>query len=366
VSETEPIRQRLLDWYRRDHRDLPWRRTRDPYGVWVSEIMLQQTRVETVEPRWRRFMERFPTVTALAEAPADDVLGEWSGLGYYARARHLHQAAREVVERYGGQIPDEPEAVRALPGVGRYTAGAILSIAFGRPEPLVDGNVERVLSRLFLVEGDVRKQPAREKLWALATGLAQGEAPGDLNQSLMELGARICTPRAPTCLLCPVRDHCQARAAGRAEELPLKAKKAPTQKLHVAWAVIYRPRPPGALLLWRRPADVGLFGGLWEPPSMEMARGESARAAVARLGGETLGSSLEPVRVLRPLHQELSHRSLTVHPVEAEFGARRARSSVAGRYDAIKAVTPAAASRLGLSALTTRLLEHLARSPRSR
>src|SRR5437762_5888523 len=167
------LRRAVIEWFRRGHRDLPWRRTRDPYAVWVSEVMLQQTRVDVVAPRFVRWMERFPTVTALADAPLDDVLAEWSGLGYYARARNLHAAARQVADDHGGRVPDEPDEIARLPGIGRYTAGAILSIAYGRPAPILDGNVERVLARVFRVEGDPKGRRARERLWSLAARLVE-------------------------------------------------------------------------------------------------------------------------------------------------------------------------------------------------
>src|SRR5690349_6148043 len=216
---------RLLEWYRAHRRDLPWRRTRDAYGIWVSEVMLQQTRVAVVVPYWERWMERFPGAAELAAAPLDDVLACWSGLGYYGRARNLHAGAREVVARYGGRVPGEAAELRTLPGVGRYTAGAIASIAFGRREPLVDGNVARVLARVYAVEEDVKSTAGQKRLWQLAGELVPDEAPGDFNQALMELGATVCTP-APRCEACPVAEACAARAAGRERELPVVGARA--------------------------------------------------------------------------------------------------------------------------------------------
>jgi A/G-specific adenine glycosylase len=217
----------LLAWYRSGNRDLPWRRSRDPYFIWVSEIMLQQTRVDTVIPYFNRFVERFPTVRDLAEAPEEDVLKLWEGLGYYSRARNLQAAAREVTERYGGKIPDDKEAVSGLKGVGPYTAGAILSIAFNRPEPAVDGNVMRVLSRYFCIDEDIARPATRIRMEGLARELIPEGAAGDFNQALMELGALVCTPRSPHCLICPVMEHCAGRIAGREEELPVKSKAKP-------------------------------------------------------------------------------------------------------------------------------------------
>ena len=199
------VRGALLGWYRRHKRDLPWRRTRDPYAIWLSETMLQQTRVETVIPYYERFLARFPSVQALAEAAPDEVSKLWSGLGYYSRARNLHAAARKVVDGYGGELPSDVAALQELPGIGRYTAGAVASIAFDRAAPIVDGNVARVLARLLDLRDDVSAPATQQRLWAEAEALARGPKPGDLNQSLMELGALICTPRAPKCLLCPLR-----------------------------------------------------------------------------------------------------------------------------------------------------------------
>src|SRR5260221_10317179 len=201
--------EKLVAWQRRHGRhDLPWQGTRDPYAIWLSEIMLQQTQVATVIPYYERFLKKFPTVSRLASAELDDVLKLWAGLGYYSRARNLHSGAKLVVERFGGRLPDSPDLIRQVPGIGAYTAGAILSIAYGKPEPLVDGNVARVLSRLNLIAGDYRKGATKERFWAAANELVSGCAgmnknPGDLNQALMELGATICTPSSPQCSGCP-------------------------------------------------------------------------------------------------------------------------------------------------------------------
>ena len=290
VGEIEELRARLLAWYDAHRRDLPWRAAdADPYCVWLSEVMLQQTRVETVKPYYERWLERFPTLPTLAEAPLDDVLKAWEGLGYYSRARNLHRAVREVAERYGGQVPDDPEAFRALPGVGRYTAGAVLSIAFGRPEPLVDGNVRRVFARWR-----DEPEPRDAELWALAEELVPGERPGDLNQALMELGATVCTPRAPRCPACPVRDFCAAYAAGTQDERPLPKKARALPHEHQAVAVIERD---GRLLLARRPVDARL-GGLWEFPGALRRPGESTADAAERAALEVVGlraSAGEPI-----------------------------------------------------------------------
>lgn len=256
----------LLEWYQREKRDLPWRRHRNPYYIWISEIMLQQTRVDTVIPYFQRFIERFPTVESLADAPEEDVLKCWEGLGYYSRARNIQHAAKQVKELYGGQVPDDREAVFGLKGVGPYTAGAILSIAFNRPEPAVDGNVMRVLSRYFLIRDDIAKVPTRVKMEGLVRELIpEGEA-SSFNQALMELGALVCTPKSPRCLTCPVMEHCAGRIAGCETELPVKTKAKPPRPEERLTALIEgRGAHAGRVLIRQRPAS-GLLARMWELP----------------------------------------------------------------------------------------------------
>lgn len=262
----------LLQWYQENKRDLPWRRERDPYRIWVSEIMLQQTKVDTVIPYYENFMALFPTAEALAEAEEETVLKAWEGLGYYSRARNLHQAVKEVKEQYGGKVPDTKEEVHKLRGVGPYTAGAILSIAYNKPEPAVDGNVMRVLSRLFLIGDDITKSSARKKFEAIAAAVISKDNPSDFNQALMELGAMICTPRSPACLLCPVQQHCLAREEGVQEQLPVKAKKLPPKMKKMKAAIIEDEE--GRLLIEKRP-EKGLLANLWQFPNMELEEGSS-------------------------------------------------------------------------------------------
>lgn len=262
------LRSRLLAWYARERRDLPWRRTRDPYGIWISEAMLQQTRVATVIDYWQRFLATLPDVRALAEADEETVLGLWSGLGYYRRARALHAAARAIVERHGGQFPRTKAEVLALPGVGEYTAGAVLSIAFDQSEAVVDGNVERVLARLFALPGASGSGPLRRHLWRLAERMVptQGGA-GDWNQALMELGATVCTSTSPQCDACPWSRDCAARRAGRVADFPgKKAKRAPQDLAVEGLWIVQR----GKLLLRQRPQD-GAMAGLWELPTRRQA-----------------------------------------------------------------------------------------------
>ncbi|CAG7634971.1 Adenine DNA glycosylase [Paenibacillus solanacearum] len=256
----------LLAWYRRHKRDLPWRRSRNPYHIWVSEIMLQQTRVDTVIPYFNRFVEKFPTVEALAEAPEEEVLKMWEGLGYYSRARNLQSAVREVRENYGGVVPDTKEDVFSLKGVGPYTAGAILSIAYNKPEPAVDGNVMRVLSRYFLIEDDIMKGSTRVTMEKLAKELIPEGAAGDFNQGLMELGAMVCTPKSPSCLTCPVMEHCMGREAGMEEALPVKKKAKPPRPEHRFVALVEGDGEQAGRLLVRQRPQEGLLARMWELP----------------------------------------------------------------------------------------------------
>jgi A/G-specific adenine glycosylase len=296
-SAPRAIAQALLRHFDAHRRAMPWRETSDPYGIWVSEIMLQQTRVDTVIPYWVRWMERFPTVDDLADADRDEVLKHWEGLGYYSRARNLHSAARVVRERYDGSLPRSPAELRKLPGIGEYTAGAVASIAYGVPAPAVDGNVRRVLSRLHDLE-----TPGGAELRARAASLVPEDRPGDFNQALMELGATVCTPRDPSCGVCPLAPWCEAKRLGVQELRPLPAEKKPVPEEVVrTWVVV---RSDGAVLLARRPDD-GLLGGLWEFP------GEPLTGPVAGVvdGAEPVASP-----GLRPVRHTFSHKRVTYRP----------------------------------------------------
>jgi len=262
------LRKLLLEHYDAHGRDLPWRESREPYGVWVSEIMLQQTRIDTAIPYYLRWMERFPTVEDLAEADEQSVLKVWEGLGYYSRARNLRRSALIVREWLGGVLPQDSEGLKTLPGIGEYTAGAIASIAYGQVVPAVDGNVRRVLSRLFDLE-----DPTVASLRKRAGELVDPDRPGDWNQALMELGATVCTPRSPRCPVCPLTGECRARAEGT-QELRPASKRRPRVRT-VSYAVLVALDPDGELLLVCRPAD-GLLGGLWEFPAVEIGAKDRA------------------------------------------------------------------------------------------
>jgi A/G-specific adenine glycosylase len=260
---TTRIASKLLDWYQKNKRAMPWRDHPNPYAVWVSEIMLQQTRVETVIPYFKKWMKLFPSIKALAKADEQAVLNAWEGLGYYSRARNLHKAAKITVEKFGGELPRNLDDLRSLPGIGRYTVGAIASMAFKMDEPTLDGNLRRVFSRLYDVD-EFADSPAGEKiLWELAAqNLPKGQA-GDYNQALMDLGATICLPKNPRCLLCPLMELCEARQNGTQESRPvLKPKKRVPQYINAAAVIIER----GRVLLSQRPSN-GLLGGMWEFPN---------------------------------------------------------------------------------------------------
>jgi len=306
IAEVGPARLRrgLLAWYRRHRRDLPWRRSRDPYRIWVSEIMLQQTQVATALPFYQKFIERFPTLAALARARSPEVLSRWAGLGYYRRARNLHEATRIVVREHAGRVPADAQAFGRLPGVGRYTTGAVLSIAFDHSLPVLDGNVARVLSRLLALPASVRDPRGARALWRAAESLVPARGAGEWNQALMELGAQVCLPRAPRCDDCPLRAPCRARAAGRVEAFPPRVARRPTERSRWAMALV---RHGGRLLVVRREGP--LLVGLWEPPAVVLEDGASARVALAAtLRGLGLRARLEPTG--RTVRHAITHRAI--------------------------------------------------------
>ncbi|RKQ31405.1 A/G-specific adenine glycosylase [Oceanobacillus halophilus] len=257
----------LLDWYYENKRNLPWRESQDPYKVWVSEIMLQQTKVDTVIPYFERFLTKFPTVYDLAKADEQDVLKTWEGLGYYSRARNLQSAVKEVVEKYGGKIPDTPDELGSLKGVGPYTKGAILSIAYNQPEPAVDGNVMRVFSRVLKIEEDIAKAKTKKTFESVVREVISKEDPSSFNQAIMDLGATICTPTSPACLLCPVQEYCRAFAEGVQEDLPIKTKAKKQKKK--SYAVLMIKDEAGRYIIEKRP-DNGLLANLWQFPMIPL------------------------------------------------------------------------------------------------
>ncbi len=308
TPQSASLAERLLDWYARSARRLPWRDYPQPYAVWVSEIMLQQTRVETARPYFLSWMRRFPDVRALAAAEQQAVLNAWEGLGYYTRARNLHRAAQIVVERHDGRLPAEYGALLQLPGIGAYTAAAILSIAFGQDIPAVDANVRRVFARLFDVDTPLGAARTEKRLRALAEShLPPGRA-SEYNQALMDLGALVCTPRAPQCAACPLEALCLARARGVQQERPVRPARTKKPHHRVAAAVIWRE---GRVLLARRPED-GLLGGLWEFPGGKLQAGETYPAALRREIREELAADIEVGPALGTYRHAFTHFRITL------------------------------------------------------
>jgi A/G-specific adenine glycosylase len=271
------FRQSLVEWFEEEKRDLPWRHTKDPYKIWVSEVMLQQTRVDTVIPYYNRFMESFPTLELLAEAPQEYLLKHWEGLGYYSRARNLQAGVREVLENYGGIVPDNRYEISKLKGVGPYTAGAILSIAYNKPEHAVDGNVMRVLSRVLNIHDDIALPKTKKIFEAAVEELIDPHNASSFNQGLMELGALICSPTSPKCLLCPVREYCTAFNEGEPEKLPVKSKK--VKMKHISYDVFVCEDEVGRILMEQRPAS-GLLANMWQFPMVEQADDSLLKFAV--------------------------------------------------------------------------------------
>lgn len=317
------FRKNLLAWFSQFQRDLPWRKSKDAYRIWLSEIMLQQTRVAAAIPYYERFLERFPDVQSLAEAPADEVLRVWSGLGYYSRARNLQKAAQRIVALHGGVFPaTEPEAL-ALPGIGSYTAAAILSIAYGGKLAVLDGNVARVLARLLAIRGDLRADGRWRELQSVADVLLAPNAPGDWNQAMMELGATLCSPKSPQCLLCPANEFCQARKLGLVDIIPAKRKKRATVELRLVAAVLLDPQgrtlllpPPKREAGDARKTDVGaLVSRLWHFPTTEVRRNAPIDLRDylqnSLFGGRKIWSTMELTARVR---HAVTYRAITLQP----------------------------------------------------
>lgn len=345
--EVRSVREALLPWYDAQRRDLPWRHDATPYRVWVSEVMLQQTRVEAVLEHYPRFLGLFPDIPALAAAEVDQVLAAWSGLGYYRRARLLHRGARHVVEVHGGQLPSDPVALRKVPGIGPYTAGALLSIAFGQPAPLVDGNVERVLARWRAWRGDPRRAPLKGRLWQLAEALVPEDRPGDFNQALMELGATVCKPRNPACPTCPLRPSCQALDQGVVLELPELAARKPTREVTLAAALVRRE---GRVLMWRRPESESLMPGLWELPTVEVQGDEDPRPALVEAIRARTGLAADLGLVRAEVRHGILDRRITLRGYRGEARGRSPRRQDVGWIE------DEGIAQLGVSSMYLKLL----------
>ena len=308
-TDTRAITRRLLAWYDKNGRVLPWRKTRDPYAIWVAEIMLQQTQVDTVIPYFNRFLKRFPTLQSLARASRDDVLKSWENLGYYARARNLHEAAGRVVEAYGGELPSTPGGLLSLPGIGQYTAGAILSIAFDKPVPAVDGNVRRVMSRLTALRKPLRAPAVQKNIEKVVQALMPQDRPGQFNQAMMELGATVCLPRNPACEKCPLAGLCLTRLRRLQDAIPSVPKRAALPHRDMTAAII---RKNGQVLVVRRP-ERGLLGGLWKFPGGVQEDGRSLEQSLRQTVLRELGIEVAVGCRLLAVDHGFTHFLVTLH-----------------------------------------------------
>lgn len=320
MKDTEKFKRllsrKLLAWYGRNQRSLPWRQTRDSYRIWISEIMLQQTQVDTVIPYYHRFLKSFPSVLSLARAPLQDVLKAWENLGYYSRARNIHAAARMIVEKFDGRIPDNPEDIKTLPGIGPYSSGAILSIAYGKPFPAVDGNVRRILCRLFAIRKPVDDAHEQKKLHELAASLIPLNHPGDFNQALMDMGATICKPKNPDCSRCPVSGLCQARLHDLQNILPI-TKKTPVIPHRQSIAAVIR-NSKGMLLVVQRPTS-GLLASLWKLPGGFIEKDEKSEDRLKQCVKEEVGISIQAGKHLTSINHTYTHFRVTLHAYECRL-----------------------------------------------
>jgi A/G-specific adenine glycosylase len=322
------FRSKLLSWFAQSQRDLPWRRTKDPYRIWLSEIMLQQTRVAAVIPYYERFLQHFPNVRALANAPEQEALRQWAGLGYYSRARNLQKAAQKIVKEHDSRFPDDIEKALELPGIGQYTASAILSIAYGKKLAVLDGNVARVLARLGAIGGDLRSGNRWQKLQRNADTLLAPRVPGDWNQAMMELGATVCTPRSPQCLLCPIAEFCQARKLGLSEVIPAKRNKRANVEITLAALVLVDPQgrtlllpPPESNTDQKSSADVPvLLSRMWHFPTILVradAETELRTFAVQNIFGKRLVRA--KFQALKRLRHAVTYRQITLQPFRMDI-----------------------------------------------
>jgi A/G-specific adenine glycosylase len=314
-SAGKSLIEALLAWFEREKRQLPWRQTRDPYRIWISEVMLQQTRVATVIPYYLRFLEVFPDVASLAKAKDGALMKSWEGLGYYARARHLREAAKTIVKKYRGRLPTSRDELLLLKGFGAYTAASLASLAFGEDCAAVDGNVMRVLARVYAIESDIRKPAAKREFQRIAEALLPPGRAGQFNEALMELGATVCKPKNPTCEACPIRRYCKAFAQGRVNELPRKSPKAEIPHHQIAVAVVHKN---GKVLIALRPSE-GLLGNLWEFPGGKLKREESLEECCRRETGEETGLDVEVGKCFSVVEHSFTHFRITLHAFHCRY-----------------------------------------------
>lgn len=348
----QKLRKNLLAWYDRTARDLPWRRSRDPYHIWVSEIMLQQTQVKTVIPYYQNWIKAYPTMEKLAAAPEAQVLKHWEGLGYYSRARNLRKAAQQVVSEHGARVPETLDGILSLPGIGRYTAGAILSIAFGKKIPVLDGNVKRVLSRLFRMNENGTNRSSEEKLWQTAEKLLPARRVGDFNQAVMELGATICLPRQPDCSSCPLQSICEASRHGVQAQFPPAKPRTVIQKIQVSAAVIFKN---GKVYIQQRQHG-GLMGGLWEFPGGKLEPGETPEQCIIREIHEELGVQVVPDKKLMTIQHSYTQFRVTLHVFSCRMISPRLRVNGCEQW---KWVKPSALNTYPFPAANVRIVESL-------
>lgn len=320
-EQVREFRRSLLRWYANHKRDLPWRGIKDPYRIWVSEVMLQQTQVSTVVPYFEKFVAKYPDVATLARANLEDILKSWERLGYYARARHLHEAARRLASANEGRIPDDYEAFRRLPGVGDYTAAAVMSLAFDQPWAVVDGNVKRLISRFRLIEAPAGSAAAKRRFQEVADELLDRKRPGEFNQAMMELGGRVCRSRNPLCGCCPVANLCQAFAESRQEEFPVRRKRRAIPEYHIALGVIHK----GDRILITRRKEEGHLGGLWEFPGGKVRRGEAPQEACKREISEEVNLTVTVTDYLTRIDHAYSHFRIAVDVYTCQYKAGKVR-----------------------------------------
>ena len=309
------FQQKLLSWYHANKRPLPWRLDGNPYRIFVVEIMLQQTQIKTVLPYYERWLKAFPDVHTLAHAPLDKVLKLWEGLGYYSRARNLHKAAKVIVEQFDGVVPSDLESLKSLPGIGRYTAGAIASIAYQKPVPLVDGNVFRLFSRVFHCKDDISKPETQKKFYEIATDLVPENEPGNFNQALMELGALICVPDVPRCPVCPVKSLCISFKKGDPSELPVRSNGLKIKKIDMVVGLLTQKN---SILVRRRPAS-GIWGGLWEIPGTVRLKGENLEEALQNEFKNMFGIALKIHKKIKPIEHRFTHRFAKIYAFECRL-----------------------------------------------
>jgi A/G-specific adenine glycosylase len=313
----------VLRWYGKHQRDLPWRRTKDPYRIWISEVMLQQTQVDTVLPYYRRFLSAFPSVKSLAEASLQDVLKIWENLGYYSRARHLHLAAKQITACWGGQIPDTEKALLSLAGIGRYTAAAILSFAFGQQVATVDGNVRRVICRLFAIQDPLDQADTLRRIDRIAEELVPKAHSSPFNQGLMDLGATVCSPRKPSCNACPLHSFCLAKKQGLQDTLPMRKKRSPLAHKDVTAGIVADRQ--GRLLVVQRPHS-GLLGGLWKFPGGERKPKEALQSALRRSVKEEVGVRIQVKKPIASVKHAYTHFRVTFHAFQCELNGGKPRA----------------------------------------